>query len=151
MIWENMSDHEPFNMSSSWSDTLSGHHMEHLVCKSFFSDLFAPFHTSTLSVYIPKLLWHFCETVCYITMEGGWVGKNPLQRIQDLVVGYPYMLKSWKSDKIWPHGRLLKVAYPGCNEIGPTLTAHISGHRHTERSNKSKFSSAGSVLLDPQI
>jgi len=138
-------------MRSSWSDTLSVHHIGYLVCKPFVVDLSAPLGTLSLSVYIPKLLWHFRQTVCCITTERGQITQKPLHGIQDLVIGYPYMLKSWRSDKIWPHSWLLKVVYPGCNEIEPTLTARISGHRRAKRSNESKFNSSWSALFDPQI
>ena len=42
----NISEHEPFNMRSSCSDTLFGHSIEYLVHKSFFVDLFVRLRTS---------------------------------------------------------------------------------------------------------
>ena len=105
-----------------------------------------PLRTFTLSVYNSKLLCHFFQTMCNIATERGPTKKHPFLGIQDLVIGYPYMSKSWKTDKIWPHGWVLKAAYPRYNEIGPILIDRISGHMRAERSNKSRFYSAGSAL-----
>ena len=51
--------------------------------------LSVPLRTFTLFIYSLKLLWHFCQTVCYIAPERGQTKKIPLRRIQYLVIGYP--------------------------------------------------------------
>jgi hypothetical protein len=77
--------------------------------------------------------------------------KNPGTGIQELLKSYPTILKSLRTDKIWPCSQWMKVVISWGFKISLTLAAYNSCHRGAGRSNETKFYLSGPTLLDAQI